>query len=405
MKKLIIILSAIALLGCNHAAKKQADNDDIPFSIVEKDSVVFDDETFSRYKHGFHESPPVEYDNVVSEKQYQVQLFITENLKYYSTERYLIDSIPLENGMYSLIISDWEKDNHSDFLCQACLVNYSADNKYIDSRIIYRQESTGKNVYSKLYLHKRKLVIFDNDNYGAEYWEVPVIIRKDGTFEDLPDIPFSKESIAIANCSGSGFTEKFPLNEKWTTVNFTENQIKTFETKRNGYDLFHEVCTHFSHEPMEEPVVFDVAFKGVYTKKEIEILKMTQENNEEIADFVKQNVPQEIDSLQSEVTNIKLYPFVHNGDTFWIVYYSFKLKDDNCDDYTALLGITPNRQVSVLANYCVYDDSASILRLKDAFLLHFEQISCGREAAFGTHYLYKMDTDFKQIFQKGIYCD
>ena len=400
LRKIAIILSTLVLIasGCRQATKKQIEqSEDTPYSIAGLDSVVFDSETFYKYKGDFND-----FENgLLGEKYQQTEYFITEDPDF-SSCRFLVDSIPMDNGMYNLIISDWEKEPRgADFRARAYLVNYSADGKYIDSRLIYR-EGRGSSVYSKLYLPQKKIVIFDNDTYSDEYFEVPTIIHKNGMFEEFPDLPFSKNTFAIGGCTGRGLSGKLPLKQQWTIISLHKNEIRTVETQQVGYDYIGNDCTYFPE--IKDIYYFDIAFKGVYDQKDFENVEMKQEENAEIAEIVKQNVPQEIDSLQSEVIGINLFPFVHNEKTFWIAYYTFTFKSENKNEYTALLGVTPEMQVVFLANYCVYENSAFIFRLKDEFLLYTHETSCG-EGAFGLSRLYKIDNDFKLIFEEGIGCD
>jgi len=396
MKKTVIILSLFAFIAgsCGQATKKQVERDDnIPYSILGLDSVVFDDETVSKYENCFE------------------QIFINYGN---GKSGYKIDSIPIGNDMYSLIVSDMFIDNQNNFIgfSQVWLVNFSAENKYIDSRLIYRREILGeqkifdtnsKTIYSKLYLPQKKLVIFDNDNYSDEYFEIPVIIHKNGTFEEFPDLPFSKNTVAGSGCTTTGFLGKFPLKQHWTALSLYHNKIETVETERIGYDDFGNECTYF---PEIKDFYFDIAFKGVYAPKDFEKMKMKQEDNAEIAEIVKQNLPQAIDTLQSEAIKMNLFSFAHNEKTFWIVYYTFKKKniENHDDEYTALLGVTPEMEVVLLTNYCIDEGNTFIFRLKEQFFLYVCESSCS-EGALSFSHLYKIDNDFKLVFEEDIACD
>ena len=405
MRKIAIILTILVLIAssCGQATKQQIEqSDDTLYSIAGLDSVLFDYyETFGKYKGDFND-----FENgLLGEKYEQTEHFMTEDPEFHSC-RFLVDSIPMDNGMYYLIFSQSEKRG-ADFRVRAYLVTYSVEGKYIDSRMIYR-EGRGGCIYSKLYLPQKKLVIFDNDTYSDEYFEVPTIIHENGTFEEFPDLPFSKNTFAISGCTGSGFSGKLPLKQQWTIISLHslhESEIRTVETQRIGYDFIGNDCTYF---PEIEDFYFDIAFKGVYAQKDFENVKLKQEENAEIVELIKQNVPQEIDTLQLEVTDINLFPFVHNEKTFWVAYYTFTFKSEDTEShknkYTALLGVTPEMQVVFLANRCVYENSAFIFRLKDEFLLYIMQTSCG-EGALGLSRLYKIDNDFKLIFEECIVCD
>jgi hypothetical protein len=410
INKIIILVLFIAAGSCGQATKNQtAESDEAPFSIAEKDSVVFDDETFRKYEHGFT-ADSVGYKTQLFTKgkaKYQLHFFISKNPKFDHQECFMIDSIPLGKGMYSLIISAWEIDTDYDFVYRAWLVNYLADNQYIDSRIIYKNESVGENnkkIYSKLYLSEKRLVIFNNDWYDGEdnYFEVPVIIHQDGRFEEFPDMPFSKNTIAISNCNSNGFWGKFPLKQKWTIIRFSENKIKTIETTQNGFDHFQYESTLID---LQQEEYFDVAFKGEYAKKDIEIVKIKAEDNEEIADLVKQNLPQELDSLQADFKNIRLFPFVVNEKTFWVVYYVYNVKDNYYyAECTAVLGVTPQMQVVLLSEHKIHEE-VYFLRLKDKFLLYVVNNVIG-EGEYIETMIYQMDTDFHKIFDDwSNYCD
>ena len=108
---------------------------------------------------------------------------------------------------------------------------------------------------------------------------------------------------------------------------------------------------------------------------------------------------------QAEVDNIQLHSFSNNENKFWIAYYTFRRKDyENSSDYTSLIGVAPNGKVVLLADYCVYDDTARILRLKNDFYLYVENTSCG-EGALGQTHLYKLTADFEIFFDDTIVCD
>ena len=432
MRKPVIILSIFALIAgnCGQTNKKQViavteeTADTIPFSIAGMDSVVFNNDVFyGKYKQSWSDSITTEKDiqkNILllfersspKDTRYGFRHFIyTKDTDYWSAI-YLIDSIPMDNGRYSLLFSYWNWNWNLDKVspekrckdAQAWLVNYSPDNQYIDSRMIYRDgkiEGREFNIYSHLYLSDKKFVTIDGEMFSDS--GIPVVIREDGTFEEFPDIPFSATTIAIRNCHANGLFGKFPLKQKWTLVSLNDNTITTVETKKNYCDWVGNTSTLFVNR-WEDYIPFDIAFKGIYTENDIEILPLVAENNDEIISLIERNLPDEEYFQQAEVDNIQLHSFTNNENKFWIAYYTFRRKDyENSSDYTCLIGVAPDKKVVLLANYCV-DDTARILRLKNDFYLYVENTSCG-EGALGQTHLYKLTADFEIFFDDTIVCD
>ena len=440
MRNIAIILSLLAITAssCGQANKKQTSEareekvDTIPFSIADWGFIEFNNDVFyHKYKQSWSDTVTTEKDyqkNILllfersspKDTRYGFQHFIyTKDTDYWSAI-YLIDSISMDNGMYSLLFSYWNwncplevspetkcMDKCMD--AQAWLVNYSSDNKYIDSRMIYRDgkvDGREFNIYSKLYLDDKKFITIDGEMFTDS--GIPVVIREDGTFEEFPDIPFSATNIAVSNCHANGLYGKFPLKQKWTLVSLNDNKITTVETKKNYYDWVENISTLFVNR-WEDYIPFDIAFKGIYTENDIEILPLIAENEAEIEteiiNLIKQNLPDKEYFQQAEVEKIQLYLFPNEDNPFWIAYYTFQRKDyENSSDYTSLIGVTANEKVVLLADYCVYENSAYILRLKNDFYLYVENTSCG-EGALGQSHLYKLTTDFEKVFEDTIVCD
>jgi len=415
MKKTVIILITLAFIaGSCHNVE-----DNSPFSIADRDSVIFNHDIFYMYRHGNFSADALDkYDNLFifrkgssEDARYGFQHFIFPKNPDYTSAIFLIDSIPMENGMYSLLFSYWNYDRaDADALCydtQAWLVNYSSDNKYIDSRMIYREGKVGNrnfNIYSNLHLPDKKLITFDEDDLFGLMLEIPAAIRKDGKFEEFPDTPFDKTGIAGSNCSGNGLHGKFPLKQKWTLVWFPDNRLsKTIvETKRNYLDCTTNLSTVFT-DRLEDVIEFHIAFKGVYADTDIEMMPLVAENDEDIIRLIEQNPPYK----DTKTESIQLYSFTKGENKFWIAYYTFMFQqegDDNSNEYTSLIGVTPNKEVVPLEDYCVYENTAYIFRLKNEFYLYANSTSCG-EGARGTKHVYKLTADFEPVYEDTIVCD
>ena len=232
--------------------------------------------------------------------------------------------------------------------------------------------------------------------------------------EDIRNIPFSKADIAIP--SGNGLYGKFPLKQKWTTVSPSRNQIIIAETKHHYYDFVENLNTSFVEQGEELDFRFNIAFKGVYSEKDIEILPLTLENDDDILSLIKQNMPIDISVKEFwkkqnpkyemepfEITNIQLYSFTNGENKLWVAYCEFRFKDreSSADEYIGLVGVTPDKQVVLLSGYCVNYNSAYVLRLKKDFLLFVINDTCG-EGAIVTFRLYKLITDFEKIFEETV---
>ncbi|MCL2650134.1 MAG: hypothetical protein FWD60_03785 [Candidatus Azobacteroides sp.] len=418
MKKTVIILITLAFIaGSCGQTKKNQNQITEPFSIASKDSIVFNHDVFWKYKPGGFSADSLDKYNKLfffekgssEDARYGFQYFIFPKNSDYTSIIFLIDSIPMKNGMYGLLFSYWNYDwagvSESYYDSQAWLVNYSSDNKYIDSRMVYREGKVDDrkfNIYSNFYLSDQKLNIFDEDDTFGLTLEVPVMIRKDGTFEAFPDTPFAKTNIASHNCNENGLHGKFPLKQKWTLVSFRDNRItkNIIETKRNYLDCTTNLSTIFT-DRWEDFVEFDLAFKGVYADADIKMMPLVAENDEDIIRLIGQNPPYE----KTKTESIQLYSFTYGKNKFWVAYYTFTFQQEGDDNlYTALVGVTPGKKVVLLADYCVYENSAYIFRLKNEFYLYANSTSCG-EGAVGTRHVYKLAADFEPVFEDTIGCD
>jgi hypothetical protein len=244
-----------------------------------------------------------------------------------------------------------------------------------------------------------------------------------GTLKDIHDFSFTKENIACP--FGYSLYGKFPLKQKWTTMSFSNNQIITAETKQNYYDEeWDNLYTSLVEQGKELTLHFDIAFKGAYSEKEIEILPLTKENDNNIIDLIKHNIPTDIavkefwkkhnpeyEEKPFIITNIQPYSFINNGNKFWIAYCKFRFEDTERIegieyDEVGLVGITANKEVVLLSGYCVYekDYPAYLFRLKDEVLLYVRNDTCG-EGAIITTRLYKTSNNFEKIFDETVAYD
>ncbi len=381
------------------------------FSIVSKDSVVLNDSIFYKYPgivqfvNGENDEN-LEFDSEF-DKKYQIQSFLSkENSDYdiFSRTSYILDSIPLWEGMYALLFSNlisgsYEEGSFSD--AQGWLVVYSSENQYIDSRLIYQDREVlnryKRNIYSEINLSRKKLKIHWKDFYEEAFREIPVVIHENGTFEEFPDIPFSQKDFAVNDCNSNGLYGKFPSKQDWTLLELENKKITQMKTSNVAEDELGNTSTQFLN-PDGEALFFNIAFKGAYSKEDIKEMTPVKENDESIKDFIEQNIPTEELEVQPKVDNIHLYSIELNQRKFWMAMV-------NCSDlggYSVLIGITPDKNVILLADRCAYN--FHIINLKTTVMLYVENTSCGEGAIVRTQ-LYKMETGFEKVFDEVIICD
>lgn len=230
--------------------------------------------------------------------------------------------------------------------------------------------------------------------------------------ENIDNIPFSKANIACP--SGNGLYGKFPLKQKWTLVSLYRNQIITIETVYHYFDVVENLNTSLVEQGKKLTFHFDIAFKGTYSEKDIEILSLTPENDDNIINMIKQNMPKDISAKEFwkkynpeyemrpfQITNIQLFSFTNNENKLWVAHCNFQFENAEEDEYTGLVGITTNKEIVLLSGYCVEENAVYVLRLKDEFLLYVENDTCG-EGAIVTRRLYKLTTDFEIFFEETI---
>jgi hypothetical protein len=240
--------------------------------------------------------------------------------------------------------------------------------------------------------------------------------KQDETLKDIHNIPFSEDDIA---CSyGYGLYGKFPLKQKWTTISFSCNQIITAETKQNYYDDdWKNWQTSLAEQGKELKLRFDIAFKDIYSEKDIEILPLTIENDDDIKKLIKQNIPVDISVKEFwkkhnpeyemrpfEITNIQPCSFTNNENKLWIAYCKIRFEGYEYEEL-GLVGVTANKEVILLSGYCVYEEgSVYLLRLKDEFLLYVKNDTCG-EGAIVTTRLYRLTANFEKFFEETVVYD
>ncbi|MCL2132029.1 MAG: hypothetical protein FWH36_06215 [Lentimicrobiaceae bacterium] len=240
-------------------------------------------------------------------------------------------------------------------------------------------------------------------------------VERQNILEDIRNIPFSKADIAVP--SDNGIYGKFSLNQKWTTVSPSRNQIIVAETKYHYYDFIENLNTSFVEQGKELDFRFNIAFKGVYSEKDIEILPLTPENDVDIINLIRQNMPIDIAEKEFwkkhtpdykqypfEITDIQPYSFTNNENKIWIAYCKFRFEDYE-EEYTGLVGVTANKEVVLLSGYCVYEyEPAYLLRFRGKFLLYVINDTCG-EGAIVTTRLYKLTAIFEKIFDETVVYD
>lgn len=239
--------------------------------------------------------------------------------------------------------------------------------------------------------------------------------EKDENLEDIHNICFSKADIACQSGDGNGLYGKFPLKQMWTLVSLYRNKIITAETMSHYFDFMENLTTSFVEQGKELTFRFDIAFKGIYSEKDIEILPLIIENDADIINKIKQNIPVDISAKEFwkkqnpeykmepfEITNIQLYSYTNNENKFWIAYCNFQfVNSENSQEYTGLVGVTADKEIVLLSGYCVVENSVYVLRLKDKFLLYVVNDTCG-EGAILTTRLYKLSANFEKFFEETI---
>ena len=230
---------------------------------------------------------------------------------------------------------------------------------------------------------------------------------------DIHDFPFSESEIACP--FGNGLYGKFPLKQKWTTILFSSNQIITAETKENYYDqLSWNPVTSLAVQDKEFKSDFDIAFRGVYSNKDIKFMTLSKDNDTEIINLIKKNIPIDISVKEFykkhnpkyemrpfEITNVQPYSFSNSENKFWIAYCNFRFKEYETE-YTGLIGVTVNKEVILLSGYCVYEEySVILLRFKNELLLYIENDTCGEGAVVTTRF-YKPSANFEKIFEETV---
>jgi hypothetical protein len=240
--------------------------------------------------------------------------------------------------------------------------------------------------------------------------------RQVENLEDIHDFPFSENEIACP--FGNGLYGKFPLKQKWTTISFRRNQIIIAETQQNFYDDdWKNLYTSLAEQGYEQKSDFDIAFKGICSKKDFEFLTLSNDNNNDIINLIKHNMPIDISVKEFwkkhnpkyemkpfEITNIQPYFFLNSENKIWIAYCRFRFLDYE-EEYTGLIGVTAKKEVVLLSGYCVYEeDSVYLLRFKGNLFLFVKNDTCG-EGAIITTRLYKLTENFEKIYDETIVYD
>lgn len=236
--------------------------------------------------------------------------------------------------------------------------------------------------------------------------------EKDEILEDIHNICFSKADIACQSGDGNGLYGKFPLKQMWTLVSLYRNKIITAETISHYFDFMENLTTSFVEQGKELKFRFDIAFKGIYSEKDIEILPLILEDDADIINLIKQNMPVDISVKEFwkkqnpkyemrpfEVTNIQLFSITNNENKLWVAYCKFQFKNAEEDEYTGLVGVTTDKKIILLSGYCV--ENVYLVRLKNEFVLYVTNDTCG-EGAILTTRLYKLSASFEKFFEETI---
>lgn len=314
----------------------------------------------------------------------------------------IMDSVRLNDNVYSYFVKAKTKHGFKVYM-----TNYSSQGNYLDSRMIYNNTSIPERrlerVHSKLYLPTSKVLIYDNNAILGEYKEIPMNIDANGMFEDFPEVPFEDATIAISSCEG-GLLKKHPLREKWTVFNFEHQKSMIVETTRNYNDYVDNYNTMYTPELLNgDGLNFDLAFKGEYPEKHMELRPIEEEKNYDKAEL--EGILSKYKSELNELANntpyeiSAVYSFSYDSKKYRLVHYTSK---EYGFPYTAVLGITPDGLMKILAYQCLYNYYS--FRLRNDVMFYIRNTSCG-EGLVATTSLYKIDGDFEKIFESTIACD
>lgn len=149
---------------------------------------------------------------------------------------------------------------------------------------------------------------------------------------------------------------------------------------------------------------FDLAFKGEYTKEDIDLFTPQEEDSTSYGKFtqlIKDQIPDNNPMLGDDEFSVAgLYTYEDDENRkYRIAFYTRSKKEG---EYTSVVGIEPGGQIKILGYECVY--GINLFRFKTNILLHIHSTSCG-EGATGTTLLYKLDGGFEQIYEGNRTCD